>query len=81
MLNVACWNSFVIWMINNPGWNRANLAKRRVFLKELAETLMMPLILQRSLQQKLRTSVRTVMELYGVKPPQEEYQWSATRSN
>ena len=38
ILNVACWNIFVIWMMNNPEWNRGNLAKRRLFLKDFAET-------------------------------------------
>lgn len=70
MLNVACWNSFVIWIMNNQEWNRGNLAKRRLFLKDLAENLMMPHIRRRSLQPRLLASVRTAMDLCGVKTHQ-----------
>ena len=81
MLNVACWNSFVIWMINNPEWNRGNLAKRRLFLKELAETLMKPFIRRRSLQPRLPASVRAAMELCGVKSLQGDMYPQAISGN
>ena len=81
ILNVACWNIFVIWMMNNPEWNRGNLAKRRLFLKGFAETLMKPHIRRRSLQPRLQASVRTAMDLCGVNPPQEDGQFPATRGN
>ena len=81
MLNVACWNSFVIWMMNNPEWNRRNLAKRRLFLKELAETLMKPYICRQSLQPRLQASVRAAMELCGVKPPQGDIHLHAISVN
>lgn len=79
MLNVACWNSFVVWIINNPDWNQRNLAKRRLFLKDLAEALMMPQIRRRSLEVKLHSSVRIAMGLCGVQSPQASHEVSEAR--
>ena len=81
MLNVACWNSFVVWMTNNPDWNRRNLAKRRLFLKDLAEALMKPHIWRRSVEVKLHSSVRIAMDLCGVKSPQANDEVPAARGD
>ena len=81
MLNVACWNSFVVWMMNNPQWNGGNLAKRRLFLKELAERLIKPYIRRQSLQTRLQVSVQAAMELYCMKPPQDDIHSHATSMN
>ena len=81
MLNVACWNRFVIWIMNNPEWNRGNLAKCRLFLKDLVETVMMSQIRRRSLQPRLLASVQTEMDLCSVKPSQADDQPPAAVGN
>ena len=79
MLNVACWNSFVVWIMNNPDWNQRNLAKRQLFLKDLSEAFMKPQIHRRSLEVKLHSSLRIAMGLCGVQSPQASHEVSEAR--
>jgi len=48
MLDTAAIASFVIWMCNNPDWNKSSKAiRRRQFIASLGESLAEPLIRRR----------------------------------
>ncbi|KAI4797991.1 hypothetical protein KUCAC02_024715 [Chaenocephalus aceratus] len=47
ILDVSCYNAFVVWRELNPGWMPGKRNKRRVFLERLGRALVAPFIERR----------------------------------
>ncbi|XP_061734550.1 piggyBac transposable element-derived protein 4-like isoform X2 [Nerophis ophidion] len=48
MVDVSCYNAYVLFTAVRPEWNRGKSFKRRLFLEEIGKSLTTPAILQRS---------------------------------
>nr|XP_061828933.1 piggyBac transposable element-derived protein 4-like isoform X1 [Nerophis lumbriciformis] len=48
MVDVSCYNAYVLFAAVHPEWNRGKSFKRRLFLEEIGKSLTTPAILQRS---------------------------------
>lgn len=74
IIDAACLNAFVVWNLKNPQWRNhkgsTRLDKRRLFLTEVADKLVQPLITQRASDPSIshQTSVAKAMFAIGVQP-------------
>jgi hypothetical protein len=76
LIDATCLNAFVIWNMKNPTWKdqkgSKRLDKRRLFLTEVAHSLMKPMITQRAESMSIshQPSVARAMLAVGVQPTQ-----------
>ncbi|KAI4814440.1 hypothetical protein KUCAC02_003636, partial [Chaenocephalus aceratus] len=63
ILDVSCYNAFVVWRELNPGWMPGKRNKRRVFLERLGKALVAPFIERR--KRLPRTSAAVVKAVRG----------------
>ena len=63
VVDVSCYNAFVIWRETNPGWMPRRSNKRRVFLERLGKELVTPLIQRRRHLPRTEASAAVVKAL------------------
>jgi hypothetical protein len=74
IVDAACLNSFVVWNLKNPQWKdhqcSRRLDKRRLFLVEVADQWIEPMIARRSANPSIshQPSVTKAMLAIGVQP-------------
>jgi len=74
IIDAACLNAFVVWNLKNPQWKNhkfsTRLDKRRLFLTEVADKLVEPLITQRASDPSIshQPPVAKAMLAIGVQP-------------
>ncbi|XP_055362249.1 uncharacterized protein LOC129603679 isoform X1 [Betta splendens] len=70
VLDVSCYNAFVVWREAHPDWMPGNRSKRRVFLEQLGKALVTPLIRRRRHPPRGEASASLVRTLQkGVRDP------------
>ena len=74
ILDVSAYNTFVVWMKVNPGWNQGKFFKRRLFLEELGKAMVAPLIQRRQHLPQTPSSAGLVRDIQG-----PEARYTATR--
>lgn len=58
MLDMSALNSYVLWLEVNPGWKEKKSYKRRLYLEELGEALVRPLLCQQNTQSNFAFTAR-----------------------
>lgn len=75
ILDAAGIAAYILWTKTNPHWNTGMSNKRHLFLRELCELMVEPLILQRQTQKYVRmetkTAIATVLNNQGKEPLSE----------
>ena len=69
IVDSAAFNGFVMWTKNNPSWNSAKKFRRRLYLQELAKSLMRPLVMQRLQDRKLNLNTKNSIQSLGIEIP------------
>jgi len=69
-IDVGAVAAFIIWLVNFPEWKSSEgRRRRRLFLLELAQGLIMPQVRRRSLIPTLQAPIRLAMKMVGVEAP------------
>lgn len=71
ILDVACLNSFLLWKVSHPDWNRNKNFKRRLFLIELSKSLMREQMQARAAVPQLRLNIRNALSSCGIDIPEQ----------
>jgi len=61
LLDIAALNALIIWIMNDPTWEGRKRYKRRLFLKQLARSLVTPWITARASRQQPRQVRRAIL--------------------
>ncbi|KAI4814434.1 hypothetical protein KUCAC02_003630 [Chaenocephalus aceratus] len=67
ILDVSCYNAFVVWRELNPGWMPGKRNKRRVFLERLGRALVAPFIERRKRLPRTAASVVKAIRAEGAR--------------
>ena len=70
IFEVATLNAFILWKLKNPNWNVGKKYRRRLFLSDLAVSLMKPQMTRRAQNTALRQTVRNALAACGIQQPQ-----------
>ncbi|CAG7822217.1 unnamed protein product, partial [Allacma fusca] len=71
MVDIVCSNAYIMWIEKYPKWCEDKKSRRQLFLEELAEEMITPLIKRRNWS-GLQKPIKTAMTLFGATPPAEK---------
>lgn len=68
ILDLAAYNGCIIWIIQHPQWNPGKNHRRRLYIQEVAQSLIDPHLQHRAQIPQLRNSNRRAMRATGIDP-------------